>query len=204
MRDAGNFLIRKVHSLLGIIPVGIFIIVHLTLNSTVFLGGYANYLATINWMKGLSFIILAEVVIIGIPILFHAIYGIWLVYVAKNNVLTFPYTRNWAFYLQRITAIITLAFVLIHVYTLRLMQHEPAAVIQTLANHLHHPLFFLLYGIGVVAAIFHFANGFFTFLISWGITVGDKSQAFFSRFSVIVFSALGILGISILITIARF
>jgi len=184
--------------------VGIFLIVHLSINSTVFFGGYANYQFTIHGMKSIPLIVVAELLIIAIPILFHAVYGLWIVFVAKNNVLEFNYLRNWAFYLQRITAVITLIFVVVHVYTLRFMQHEPAAIIDTLVAHLHHPVYFVLYGIGVLSAIFHFANGLFTFLISWGIAIGDKAQAFFFKLSAVVFVALGVLGISILTVIARF
>lgn len=202
LNNNNSFLIRKVHSLLGIIPVGIFLLVHLLLNSTVLLGGFANYLGTITWMKSLPLIIVAELIIIAIPILFHGIYGIWIVYVAKNNVLKFNYVRNWTFYLQRITAIITLIFLIIHVYTLRLMQHEPAAVLDTLVNNLNNPVYFILYAIGVLSALFHFSNGLFTFLISWGITIGDKSQTFFYRLSVAVFLVLGSLGMIILTKIA--
>jgi succinate dehydrogenase / fumarate reductase cytochrome b subunit len=39
-----------------------------------------------------------------------------------------------------------------------------------------NPLFFILYIIGVVAAVFHFSNGMWSFLVSWGITVGPKAQ----------------------------
>ncbi|MEL7567657.1 MAG: succinate dehydrogenase [Dehalobacterium sp.] len=204
MSDKSNFFIRRVHSLLAIIPVGIFLLFHLTLNSTVFFGGNGTYESVIKGMKGIPLIEFAEIFIIAIPILFHGIYGLWIVYVAKNNVLNFTYYRNWAFYLQRITAIITLVFLLFHVYTLRLTTHEPAQVINTFVNQLQHPLFFALYIIGVLSAVYHFANGFFTFLITWGITIGDRSQNFFSKISILLFFALSILGLSILFTIYSF
>lgn len=204
MSEKSNFFIRRVHSLLAIIPVGIFLLFHLTLNSTVFFGGNGTYELVIKGMKSIPLIEFAEIFIIAIPILFHGIYGLWIVYVAKNNVLKFTYYRNWAFYLQRITAVITLVFLLFHVFTLRLTVHEPAAVINTFVNQLQNPLYFALYIIGVVSAIYHFTNGFFTFLISWGITIGDRSQNFFSKFSIVLFFALGILGISTLMVISRF
>jgi len=199
-----NFFIRRLHSLLAIIPVGIFLLFHLALNSTVFFGGAETYELTIRGMKSIPLIIVAEIVIIAIPIIFHALYGLWIVYLAQNNVLKFTYYRNWAFYLQRITAIITLIFLVFHVYALRLAVHEPADVINTFVNILQNPLYFVLYIIGVVSAIFHFANGFFTFLISWGITIGDRSQNFFNKFSIVMFVFLGVLGISILSVIAGF
>lgn len=204
MSDKSNFFIRRVHSLLAIIPVGIFLLFHLTLNSAVFFGGNETYQLVIKGMKSIPLIIVAEIAIIAIPILFHAIYGLWIVYVAKNNVLQFTYYRNWAFYLQRITAVITLVFVLYHVYTLRLSVHEPAQVIGTFVSQLQNPLLFAFYIIGVLSAIYHFANGFFTFLITWGITIGDRSQNFFSKLSILLFVGLGLLGISILTVIYGF
>lgn len=38
------------------------------------------------------------------------------------------------------------------------------------------PLLLTLYIIGIVAACFHFSNGLWSFLISWGITVGPRAQ----------------------------
>ncbi|MNN74886.1 Succinate dehydrogenase cytochrome b558 subunit [compost metagenome] len=38
------------------------------------------------------------------------------------------------------------------------------------------PLLLAVYVIGVVAACFHFSNGLWSFLISWGVTVGPRSQ----------------------------
>jgi succinate dehydrogenase / fumarate reductase cytochrome b subunit len=33
-----------------------------------------------------------------------------------------------------------------------------------------------IYVIAIIAACFHFSNGLWSFLISWGITVGPRSQ----------------------------
>jgi hypothetical protein len=34
----------------------------------------------------------------------------------------------------------------------------------------------LAYAVGILATVYHFANGLWNFLISWGITVGKKAQ----------------------------
>lgn len=39
-----------------------------------------------------------------------------------------------------------------------------------------NPVYFVLYVIGVIAAVFHFSNGMWSFLVSWGITVGPRAQ----------------------------
>lgn len=203
MSDKSNFFIRRLHSLLAIIPVGIFLLFHLTLNSSVLFGGNETYELVIKGMKSIPLVEFIEICIIAVPILFHAIYGLWIVYVAKNNVLNFTYYRNWAFYLQRITAVITLVFLLFHVYTLRFAVHEPAQVINSLVHQLQNPWYFVFYVIGVLSAVYHFANGLFTFLISWGIAIGDKSQNFFNKLSILLFFILGILGIGILTAISK-
>jgi len=199
-----NFLIRKVHSLLAIIPMGLFIILHITLNSSVFYGGITAYKTVINVMQNIPLITEAEIIIIAIPIIFHAIYGLWIVYLAKNNVLTYTYYRNWAFYLQRITAVITLIYLLFHVAILRFLNHDASVIISVLNRTLQNPLFFILYVIGVLSAIYHFTNGIFSFLISWGVIVNDKSQKVLQYIVLLLFVLLGGLSVGILGKITYF
>jgi succinate dehydrogenase / fumarate reductase cytochrome b subunit len=189
---------------LAIIPIGIFLLFHLCLNSTVFFGGQALYEAVIHFMKNMPLVWVLELVIIFIPIAVHAIYGIWIVYVAKNNVLNYKYGNNWAFYLQRITAVITIIFLVFHVYLQRLSVHEAGAVVGSLTGLLQNPAFFILYAIGLLAAVYHFANGLFTFLMSWGFTIGDHSQKICRYLSMGLFVVLGVWGVGILTVIAGF
>ena len=55
----------------------------------------------------------------------------------------------------------------------------------------------IVYLLGVFAAVFHFANGIWTFCITWGITVGESAQ----RISKWIFYGLG-LGLLVLGTAA--
>ena len=196
-----NFMIRKVHSLLGIIPVGIFILFHLLLNSSSLIGvdAYQKVIATMK--SGGFYVNFLEIFVIALPLLFHAIYGLYIVFLARNNAFQYTYYRNWAFYLQRITAVITFLFLLWHVYALRLAQEEPKAIIEVLISTLQNPVFFILYIIGVVSAIFHFANGLATFCMSWGITVGPRSQDVFTILSLAVFAAVAVFAVAILFAI---
>ncbi len=203
MSRRSDFFIRRFHSLLGLVPIGIFLIVHLLLNSTA-LAGWGAYEITIGGMKGIPFIIVAELLIIALPILFHAIYGAYVVYVAKNNALRYTYLRNWFFYLQRITAIVTFVFLIYHVLTLRILNHAPGDVIYTLASTLQNPIAFFLYCVGVVSAIFHFANGLFTFLITWGVLQGPKVQTLFNWITIGIFVVMSVWAVTILAHIAGF
>lgn len=67
---------------------------------------------------------------------------------------------------------------------------------------LHNPLYFVLYVIGVVSAIYHFTNGLFTFCITWGICVGDRAQKIFAGCAVGLFVVMSLWAVGILLALA--
>lgn len=199
-----HFFIRKIHSLSGVLPIGVFLIIHMTINSFAIKGPEA-YEAAIDFLHSIPLLWVGEILLIAIPILFHAIYGIYIVYLAKNNVLQYNYYRNWAFYLQRITAIITLIFIIVHVYATTFSKILFGAELgfSMMVNILANPLMLIFYLIGIVSAFYHFANGLWTFLITWGITVGPVSQKYSYIFCAGIFIILNIAGIMVLLAFVR-
>lgn len=195
----GPYFWRKLHSLSGIIPIGIFLCEHLFINSLA-LKGETAFNQGVSFLHRIPYLWALELVIIFVPLLFHALYGIRLVYLTKNNALTYSYFRNWLFYLQRITALITLAFVVWHVIVLRfangILDNEInyTLVIQALS----HPVVTVLYIIGLLATFAHFANGLWSILISWGVTVGAKAQRTTAYICLGVFIILTIVGVNVL------
>ena len=51
---------------------------------------------------------------------------------------------------------------------------------------------FAFYLVGIISAIFHFANGLWSFLVSWGITVSPRSQVISTYVTIVIFVALSI------------
>lgn len=170
---------RKLHSLLGVIPVGFFLIEHLLTNYKAFSGGHAAFLDQVYWLHELPLVLFLEIFGIWIPLAYHAIYGLYVAYTAKNNVSNYGYFRNQMFMLQRVTGVITFLFVAWHFFqtrfqiTLGLEQGEIGIRMHDIASN---PVYFVLYCIGIVSAVFHFSNGMWSFLVSWGITVGPRAQ----------------------------
>ncbi|MEX2460199.1 MAG: succinate dehydrogenase cytochrome b558 subunit [Paenibacillaceae bacterium] len=175
-----SYYFRKIHSLLGVIPVGFFLIEHLLTNYTAFQGGKQAFVEQINWLNGLPLVLLLEIVGIWIPLLYHGVYGLYVAYTARNNVSHYGYFRNMMFMLQRTTGIITLIFVAWHFFGTRFQvaigNVEHAELGTTMHDIVTNPLFLTFYIIGVVAASFHFCNGMWSFLVSWGITIGPRAQ----------------------------
>lgn len=195
MASNRDFVSRKVHSLLGVVPIGLFLIVHLTVNYFAVRGAAAFNKAS-NFMESLPYLFFLEILLIYVPIIFHAVYGVYIAFQAKNNVQRFGFFRNWMFFLQRWSGIILLIFISWHVWETRIAH----ALGQTLnfnmmANILDNPGMIIFYIVGVVATIFHFCNGLWSFSVSWGITVTPRSQHIMTYVTLVIFVLLTIVGI---------
>lgn len=185
-----HFLIRRVHSLLGLLPIGVFLAFHMTLNLTTRLGA-EQYDKIISAMRSFPGIFVVELLVIFLPISIHAIYGIWVVYTGQSNVLRYKYARNWFYIIQRISGLYTVVFVIIHVYLLRFGEANFAA----LQHFVSQPLGLIFYALGILFAIFHFANGLWAFAITWGLSIGPHSQKVWLYALVAVFMVMSAMGL---------
>ena len=183
-----HFWLRRLHSLTGVVPVGGFLLFHFYENGSIFYGQKA-YDEMATAARGIRYVEVLEIGIVFLPLLYHALYGLFIASYARNNTMTYNYSRNNLFMWQRATGIITLLFIMYHVWQFRFTSFwsthaETGAVAATLSLG---PVF-LFYVIGVIAASFHLGNGIWTFLITWGITVGQRSQ----RISQVITTALSV------------
>jgi len=113
-----------------------------------------------------------------IPLAFHGLYGLYICYEASpNNVRYGQYVRNWMYMFQRATGILLVPFIVLHYGD------------QELGWNLGAWFPYLWYA-GLIAAVFHLANGLFGTMIDWGITVGPHSQRVFVVLSFIGFLVL--------------
>src|ERR1700761_7362845 len=84
-----SFLLRKLHSLLGIIPIGAFLIEHLLSNFEALKGPVA-YGEQVKFLNALPLVRVLEWTFIFIPIAYHGIYGIYIWLRGKANVVYYP------------------------------------------------------------------------------------------------------------------
>ncbi|KKB35130.1 succinate dehydrogenase cytochrome b558 subunit [Bacillus thermotolerans] len=195
MADNREFFYRRLHSLLGVIPVGLFLTQHLIVNHFATQGEEAFNTAA-GFMGSLPFVYLLEAFIIFLPLLFHGIYGLYIAFTAKNNLGRFGYFRNVMFFLQRVTGVITLVFIAWHVWETRIQALLGTEVnYQMMEEILSNPLMVVFYIVGVLSAVFHFANGLWSFFVTWGITVSPRSQRIMTYVTMLVFVALSIVGL---------
>ncbi|MBO6177888.1 MAG: succinate dehydrogenase [Selenomonadaceae bacterium] len=189
------FYLRRLHSLAGLVCLGAVLFEHIFTNSMALGGAKAldGALAMMELIPPLIFLAL-EIGAIGVPLLFHGIYGIYIALEANNNPGRFGYTRNWCFALQRWTAWFLVFFLIWHIGYLRIFEkgmngtHISYDLLQSL--FVGSPITACLYVLGMFAAIFHFCNGITTFCMTWGITKGPRSQKVVSVLSMLLCAGL--------------
>jgi succinate dehydrogenase / fumarate reductase cytochrome b subunit len=178
------FLLRKLHSLSGVVPVGGFLVFHLWENSLA-LQGQERFDEMVKGINHMPYLPVLEFGLILLPLAFHALYGIKLALEGKPNVGSYTFSRNWMYTLQRVTGILAFAFIGYHLYELwgqKVMgKLGPDQFYTALCANMSStvgpvPVVALVYILGIAASVFHFANGLWGFCFSWGITVSRRSQ----------------------------
>ena len=177
-----HFLLRRLHSLTGIVFGG-YLVVHLLINATIAQGGTV-YQVQVDKIHSLPFLPVIEWTFIYLPIIFHTVYGVWITLTGQPNVGNYPYGKNWAYVAQRLSAIVIVFFMLFHVLSLKYgwfgeaLSFEPHRALGTVGRHMDRGwwLVGIVYPIGILASCFHLANGFWAAGITWGLTVSAGAR----------------------------
>jgi len=195
-----HFWLRRLHSLSGVFPIGAFLLEHMFSNAFI-LRGPAAYNAQIEFLSSLPFVLFLEITFIYIPILYHALYGFYVMFTGKSNLAWYPYPANILYVLQRWTGMITFFYVFYHAYHTRGVNllYGVEVSYERMQFLMMDPRIFWFYIIGLAAAMFHFANGIWGFLISWGITTSDRARKITGILCSVTGLALFVLGVSSLV-----
>lgn len=130
-----HFLLRRLHSLTGIVPIGVFLVAHLVTNSSlawgrfalrgqgeglsVSQGGVKYFQHEVSWInEQVPHLLLIEITLWA-SIAFHSILGVVYATSGKSNIQRYPHQDNWRYSLQRITGYVGIIFIFYHVATLR-------------------------------------------------------------------------------------
>ncbi len=195
-----SFWAKKLHSLTGVVPIGAFLLEHFWTNSYAVYGPKA-FDEAVEKLRSMPYVLFLEVGMIGLPILYHSIYGIMIAVAGRPNNLRYHYARNWMYVLQRVTGVILLLYIGLHVYETRIESSIKGVTVtfDYMVKELSEPGMFLFYLTGILSAVFHFANGLWSFLIGWGITTTEKSMKRSAYVCTAIGVGLGLVGINALL-----
>ena len=180
-----TFVLRKLHQLSGIVPLGLFLLEHFYTNSKA-LNGAASFNDAVKDLQSIPYILFVEIGGIFIPLIYHAVYGLVITMEARPNNLNYPYPRNWFYRIQRITGVILFFFIAFHVMNFRFgkvpglntisVALNPHMAFDIVSREFRMVPIFIIYMIGITATVWHLANGIWLFLVDWGIAVGERAQ----------------------------
>jgi succinate dehydrogenase / fumarate reductase cytochrome b subunit len=189
-----EFLLRRLHSLSGLIPVGAYMCVHLLTNATV-LESPATFQKNVYSIHALGKLLpVVEWGFIFLPILFHGIFGFVIIRGGLPNSSVYTYGSNVRYTLQRVTGMIAFVFIMWHVFHMHGWFHADVWI-KNVASKLYGAQFRpynaastageamqasllvqILYAIGILACVFHLANGLWTMGITWGVWTTPQAQ----------------------------
>ena len=216
-----EFVIRRLHSLTGLAPIGGYLCFHLATNAAV-LDGLETYQRRADQIHviGPTTLFVLEWTLIFLPILFHGLIGMIIVTRGKRNLGNYPHAGNWRYTLQRATGVIAFAFIIWHVFQMHgwfrfawWTEHiagplgggrfDPENVATAPAIIQASTLVFLLYAVGVLACVYHLANGLWTMGITWGVWTSPNAQRWANLPCAAFGLVLAVVGLGALVAMQR-
>jgi succinate dehydrogenase / fumarate reductase cytochrome b subunit len=185
VRLSRTFILRKLHQLTGILPLGVFLLEHFYTNSKA-MTGRADFNDAVKDLQSIPYILFVEVIGIFIPLIYHAVYGLFITWEARPNNLAYPYPRNWFYTIQRVTGVILFFFITFHVLNFRFglipglntlsVADNPHMAFDIVSREFFEPVIFAVYFVGITATVWHLANGLWLFAVDWGVVIGERAQ----------------------------
>lgn len=199
-RERRAFVWKKLHSLTGVVPIGAFLVLHLWANAHA-LQGQGAFDAAMGGAAMHPHTLLFELLGVALPLAFHALYGLGVLWRGRPRLRGHRSARYSAYVLQRVTGLMVLAFVVYHVYELRLAPTAPApadrfpGLCELFSSGVGGvPVPAVLYLLALAAATYHLANGLRAFCASWGVTASRRAGRIVGAVAAVGGLALFLLG----------
>jgi succinate dehydrogenase / fumarate reductase cytochrome b subunit len=217
-----EFVVRRLHSLLGLMPLGGFLCFHLATNAAV-IDGPETFQRRADQIHvlGPTTLLILEWAVIFLPILFHGLVGLAIVSRGKRNLLHYAYRENFRYTLERATGVIAFLFIFWHVFhmhgwlrwepwvdhvarPLGGAQFDPHDAPATAAAALQaHWAVVAAYLVGTLAVVYHFSNGIWTAGITWGLWTSENAQRRANVPCLIIGLALATVGVGAVVSMLR-
>ncbi len=173
-----HYFIRKFHAICGIVPLFLFLFLMLT-HLSVLLFGSKEMIQGFIACQQTPFFILFDSVFIILPLLFHFSYSMLLLYHGRINIHQYSNISNWRYVLQTMAGLAGLVFVFYHIgqlITVYFGHMSGYHYIQTILFAHKGIETIIVFWICLFLMTYYFFNGFWTFLIDFGVTTNRLSQ----------------------------
>jgi succinate dehydrogenase / fumarate reductase cytochrome b subunit len=187
------FLWGRLGSLVSVLPLSVWVIVHLWHNLAALGGAQQWEQAVTGYAHPVAFG-LVTVAVVFLPLLIHTVWGIQRLFTSRPNNVRYGYFANLRYLVHRIAAVGVLLFLGAHVYLAmirpRLFEGHP----ERFADIAHEMRFdaatLPVYLLGTLGVCYHLANGLYAFAWTWGLTSGNRSLKRAERLALVFFVIL--------------
>lgn len=197
MAEAPRTLAGRLHSISGVVPIGVFLAFHLYSNAEARRGADA-YNALARRIQGTPALLAVELLLVVAPLLFHGIYGLFRI-AEEPPAPGAASPRRALAIAQRTTGAVLFLFVFVHLWTARLVQirdHANLDLFRLMQAVLASPWLRAAYAAGVLAATFHLSAGLWTFAEGWGIATTPRARRIAAALAAGAFGVLSALGLA--------
>jgi succinate dehydrogenase / fumarate reductase cytochrome b subunit len=168
---------KQVLTLFGLVPLGVYVVLHLWTNLYSLAGAEAFNKASEGSRANPAFLFL-EIFGLGLPLLAHTVIGLMEIRRGRPNNLRYGFLDNLRYLLQRASAIGLLLFIGAHVWRARLApalegRHEDFAGMH---EALSEPITLIVYALGMLGVSYHLANGLQTAATRTGLVVSEAGR----------------------------
>jgi succinate dehydrogenase / fumarate reductase cytochrome b subunit len=175
--------------------------------------GPTDFNDAVKDLQSIPYIIFIEVGGIFIPLIYHAVYGLFITWEMRPNNVSYPYPRNWFYTIQRITGMILFFFITFHVLNFRFgaipwlnnisVAEHPNQAFDVVSKEFGNWAIFAVYLVGITATVWHLANGLWLFAVDWGIVIGERAQRMFGYVCIAIGLLLLAVGINAQVAFIR-
>jgi succinate dehydrogenase / fumarate reductase cytochrome b subunit len=187
-----GFLRNKLASLLAIAPLGVWTVMHVWDNLSVFRSSE-------EWQRDVTghqhpiALGVTSLVVLG-PLLLHTIWGLGRLASSRPNNVAYNTFENLKYLLQRLSALGVLAFLGAHLWLAflhpRLVEHR-AESFEDIAAEMHYGTATLVvYLLGTLGVAYHLGNGLYGFAWSWGLATSRRTLRGFQGAGIVLFVLL--------------
>ncbi|HTO91550.1 MAG TPA: hypothetical protein VMJ70_10505 [Candidatus Sulfotelmatobacter sp.] len=189
--------LRRAQILTGVVPLGLFLISHLAVNSRA-LAGPAAYQRAVEAIAHVPMLGAIELLLIALPIATHIALAAWLA--TARQLTTEPAWPSEAWrVMQRVTGFYLSIYVVFHVWAIRLSPERLAAkkpLFELMSAQLAHPVVWILQALAVITAAAHFAGGLVALTGPAGFSFAPRAQRVVRRAAIAGGALLALLGLA--------
>ena len=194
--------LRRIHSLTGMIPLGVFLVEHIAVNSFA-LAGPESFRRVAAALGGIPMVAAIEVVGIALPLVIHSVIGVLIATeLPERGSAHWPTRRE---IVQRATGVLLLPYLIYHVWATRLspdVLQKHADLFEIMRKQVSGAGGLAFHAAGVILAAWHLGNGLPGFAERWGFARTPPAAHAAARVGATLSIALAVAGVAALIAFA--